>query len=681
MGLGLRLGILPALLVGLVAIAASTLPAVFRLEERVGLALLLTLRGPLPAPPEVVIVRIDESLARELRAAHRRPERLPARLATCASARGGLPDLRAVGLEPIPRVVYACLIDELRRRGAAVVVLDVAFLDADRAATDQLAAAITAHGRVVLLGDLVDGRTVAPAPSLTFAAFGWAIWVLDRRARPIGEFWTCFVRDGDILRPPGPVDCAPFAAGGAATLPLRAIEAAGAPALARLAELQRLDRPRAGAMTPEIAHWLAEFGPSLRSGSDGLARVRAGLTAAERNALWSLAQAAGAPPVWQAVPYGPGGTIASLGVIDLFDEHLPDAALAGRAVFVGYHELDLPPEQDRFHNAFSWPDGTPLTGVEWAATAYANIWRGERLRALPEAQRLLLLGLLGTLLTLVAMTRRRWTGALLVLGHVTAYGGIAVAVFMTAQLWLPVIVPMALAPLAMIVAEVARNPTFRGGRAIGFAGTILITDVVGSTGRQRRLGEAAWKAVLERHYELLERAVERERGRIYAFTGDGIVAAFGRPTGCGDDAESALRAATAVVEALAGLDERGGGVPIRVGVHSGPAQVVTVGAGRDQRLTVVGDAVNEAKRAEEAGKAVGATSGPVVVVSEATRRRLAAPWRLADLGERRLRGVEAPLRLWRLVGPPGTGRAAEPMIEPAVEKAGSPPSRDIAKSP
>ncbi len=87
--------------------------------------------------------------------------------------------------------------------------------------------------------------------------------------------------------------------------------------------------------------------------------------------------------------------------------------------------------------------------------------------------------------------------------------------------------------------------------------TVLFSDIVDSTEQQRKLGDAAW--TLERNtFEANSQAIiERSRGRVVQFTGDGVMAAFDVP---GDG----LRAARALVD-----DARQLGHPIRVGVHTG----------------------------------------------------------------------------------------------------------------
>jgi len=56
--------------------------------------------------------------------------------------------------------------------------------------------------------------------------------------------------------------------------------------------------------------------------------------------------------------------------------------------------------------------------------------------------------------------------------------------------------------------------------------TVLFTDIVGSTERAAQLGDAGWRALLERHDELVREQVERHRGRLVKSLGDGMLATF-----------------------------------------------------------------------------------------------------------------------------------------------------------
>jgi pimeloyl-ACP methyl ester carboxylesterase len=56
--------------------------------------------------------------------------------------------------------------------------------------------------------------------------------------------------------------------------------------------------------------------------------------------------------------------------------------------------------------------------------------------------------------------------------------------------------------------------------------SVLFTDIVGSTTRAAELGDRAWREVLERHDELVDRTVSEHGGRVVKHIGDGALAAF-----------------------------------------------------------------------------------------------------------------------------------------------------------
>lgn len=91
--------------------------------------------------------------------------------------------------------------------------------------------------------------------------------------------------------------------------------------------------------------------------------------------------------------------------------------------------------------------------------------------------------------------------------------------------------------------------------------TVLFTDIVDSTPRAARLGDARWREVLDHHDEVTDRYVERYGGRRVKSTGDGALATFDGPA-------RAIRCATAVRDALRAVD-----LPIRAGVHTGEVEI------------------------------------------------------------------------------------------------------------
>lgn len=59
---------------------------------------------------------------------------------------------------------------------------------------------------------------------------------------------------------------------------------------------------------------------------------------------------------------------------------------------------------------------------------------------------------------------------------------------------------------------------------------VMFTDLVDPTGHVVRIGDRAWRDTLDRHDTLVDRALERHRGRKVNTTGDGIVATFDGPS-------------------------------------------------------------------------------------------------------------------------------------------------------
>ena len=91
--------------------------------------------------------------------------------------------------------------------------------------------------------------------------------------------------------------------------------------------------------------------------------------------------------------------------------------------------------------------------------------------------------------------------------------------------------------------------------------TVLFTDIVGSTEAATRLGDAAWRRLLDQHDTLTRREVDRWRGRMVKSTGDGALATFDGPA-------RAIRCAASLQSAL-----RGDQVHIRAGLHTGEIEL------------------------------------------------------------------------------------------------------------
>ena len=135
-------------------------------------------------------------------------------------------------------------------------------------------------------------------------------------------------------------------------------------------------------------------------------------------------------------------------------------------------------------------------------------------------------------------------------------------------------------------------------------------------------------------------------GSIAKYIGDGALAYFGYPQAHEDDAERAVRAGMALIDAIAAMD-----LPFavrlqaRVGVATGLVVVGDlIGEGSAQERVAVGETLNLAARIETAA------SPNSLVVGELTRRLAGGAFDYEDLGLHELKGIAGATRLWRVLG-------------------------------
>ena len=180
--------------------------------------------------------------------------------------------------------------------------------------------------------------------------------------------------------------------------------------------------------------------------------------------------------------------------------------------------------------------------------------------------------------------------------------------------------------------------------------TVLFCDLAGSTAMSARLDPEDLRTVLGHYHRVTRATIEAEGGYIAKLLGDGVLAYFGWPAAREDDAERAVRAGLAAVEAVGLLDAPGAGpLAARVGLATGEVIVgELLGEGTAARERgVVGEAPNRAARLQ-AGAEPGA-----VVADEATRGLTGTLFAWTDLGAADLKGLPDLVRAWRALGQSG----------------------------
>src|ERR1700730_14722668 len=157
-----------------------------------------------------------------------------------------------------------------------------------------------------------------------------------------------------------------------------------------------------------------------------------------------------------------------------------------------------------------------------------------------------------------------------------------------------------------------------------FLTTILFIDLVNSTQHAAKIGDAAWRSLIEEHYRLARGELARFDGRLVDVAGDGVLAVFDGPT-------RALRCAAAILAA-----DRPLGLRARAGIHTGEVETI---AG-----TVQGLNVHIAAR-------IAALAGADEILASNTVRDLTAGsgMRFEEHGTHELRGVPEPRVVLRAI--------------------------------
>jgi class 3 adenylate cyclase len=174
---------------------------------------------------------------------------------------------------------------------------------------------------------------------------------------------------------------------------------------------------------------------------------------------------------------------------------------------------------------------------------------------------------------------------------------------------------------AAVEAFIGREQT--GSASETVLGTVLFTDIVGSTERQTAMGDSGWADVIRRHHTIVREALERWQGVENDTAGDGFYATFDGPA-------RAIRCALDIVSRVGEI-----GLEIRAGIHIGECEVVD---GKRSGLAVT------------IGSRIAALAGPHEVLVSRTVKDLTAGsgFTFADRGEHALKGVPEPWQVYRI---------------------------------
>lgn len=188
--------------------------------------------------------------------------------------------------------------------------------------------------------------------------------------------------------------------------------------------------------------------------------------------------------------------------------------------------------------------------------------------------------------------------------------------------------------------------------------TFLFTDIEGSTPLWEQM-PAAMQAAVGQHHAILHQAIESNNGHVFQILGDAFQASF----------RLATQALCAAIEAQSALQaaqwEATGPICVRMGIHTGPAELDSIPGPSGMHEYAVSHTLNRAARVMSAGH-----GGQILLSQEAmdlVDRELPEGVHLRDMGEHRLKGMLRLEHLYQVVAeglphdfPPLTTSAAIP---------------------
>lgn len=606
---------------GLLAAVFSVSPAGQWIERTIVRGWIFELRGVRPPPNQVMVVSMDKRGADMPR-----------------SGNGG---------RLWSRHLYSTLISRLSEAEAAGIVLDVTFEDAgDETADSALEASLANSDRVVIFKRLsrVEDSDIPIVPLSRFASVvrAQAVFPLPKLSRVDG-YWPFFpVREethnaGKYQELPSlPV----------AALQLKLLDEIGIAPFEQLLGVGALEKNTYDADMPLQGN-VSSLITTLRSKimSSGIsddavdmlisAHVEDGSLTATM--LRSLIQVYGRRGLLPLNFYGPPRTIHTIDHLALLSEEHENIqslhqAVSGKMVFIGYSSKTAVDQRDGFRTVYT-QDGLDLSGVEIAATAYANLLDGSILRPLPIPLAVVIHVLLGVVAAYIALHASILKAVIFTVVLASGYFAFAMLLFIDAYSLLPVGVPIfILLPFTLFTALLLRYfgtsrqaGVYRSGiqqllpsRVMAdiesggleqatheyLHGTCMMTDIVNFTHYTEVQGYERMGNLSREYFSLVMDEIYTSGGELFDVEGDGLTAFWDHPS---IKEVTGLRAASTALQITRNVvlfNQRHPNSPFntRIGLDSGSVEATYIGGKDNRRYCLVGDVANTSSRLEGLNK-------------------------------------------------------------------------------
>lgn len=610
---------------------------------------------PAAARPEIAIVDIDEASLRSLE-----------------------PN---AGRWPWPRIVHSLVIDYLARAGAALIVYDINFAEADSRVGFKMGGStmsgeesdqafidsVKSAGNVILLADATFDGEVANPPEIPaeYAALD-ADGIVQRRVvfppfaalaaagAGLGHNLFLFDRDGPMRH----------------VVPFVRTQGRALPSLGVAAALRA-----AGIEPPQVRL----DGRRLRLGDRVMPLVSNTVATSEGplSYLWGLIN-------FRGPAYPRDVTYKTYSFFDLLysNEQIgagqtPDvdpARFRDKIVFVGSTASGT---TDSFETPFALGR---MPGVQVHAATADDILSNRFMSPITTPTRMASVLAAGLVIGAIATVLPAWWAVPVTMVLLGAFGVLSTSLFAQGT-WLNVTQPVLASSLAIfggvayqyfvegrekrkmkrlfgryvskdVYDQLVANPGLAelGGQRREM--TVLFSDIRGFTTVSEGGEPEAIVGMLNEYFTRMVEIVFRHKGTVDKFVGDMVMALFGAPLDDPAHADHAVAAALDMIDELRQLNERWAaegrlsGLDIGIGINTGPMIAGNIGSNQIMSYTVIGDSVNLGSRLESLNKQYGTR----IIISDATRVQLKGSYQLRPLGDVVVKGKTQPVAIFEVVG-------------------------------
>jgi adenylate cyclase len=669
--------IILGLFIGIVGVCINLTSLGPELEENFGLDLLFRLRGVRQAPPDVLVVSIDQESANALK----------------------LPD----DPRKWPRSLHARLVEKLSSEGASVIAFDVIFTEKHSIRDDNaFAAALKRAGNTVLCecmkvenvllgedkgqqrGELNITKVIAPVDPFSQSALATAPFPIPKVSNKVSQYWMFTTVAGDkptlpvasfqvftmqvydeflqLLKKADPDQSDTLPHDKNAIINTRGIEKL-------IRDIRHIFQRK-----PEIAEKMLEELQKSRTSSTDQKKyqiIRSLIKMYQKNSNSQYINFYGPARTIPTVPY-----YQILNLKEKSSEHRQQFDIKGKAVFIGLSQFSPVDQKESFYTVYSESRGLDLSGIEIVATAFANMV--EDLPVQPVNFRVYLIIIFFWGIGLGIICKRLSTTATFysIIGLITVYMILAVFQFKHYGVWYPVITTIFVQPVLAIFAGLGWNyievkherQNIR--KALGFYlpdniadqlsknienihsshqivfGICLSTDAEQYSSLAETMDPKELGSFMNRYYETIFKPIKQHGGIVSDVIGDSVLAIW-----ISAYPESVLKqkACTAALEILREIQKFNREsvnfkLPTRIGLHSGHILMGNIGAIDHYEYRPVGDIVNTATRIEGLNKYL---KTQILVTKEVINNLDGFLTR--EIGEFKLAGKSKPVIIYELV--------------------------------